>query len=133
MENAIGALISSLSGINTYPSNRTGGRLFPYSSIKAGISNQMLGNYTGVYDMSIEVNYCDTATKITQENFDIEYTDIFNVFYSASPILSAKLNSVANGIFVYMAKITNETPTIRIPKRAWQRGLTLNTYATQNS
>jgi len=133
MENAIGSLISSLSGINTYPSNRTGGRLFPYSSIKAGISNQMLGNYTGVYDMSIEVNYCDTATKITQENFDIEYTDIFNVFYSASPILSAKLNAVANGIFVYMAKITNETPTIRIPKRAWQRGLTLNTYATQNS
>jgi hypothetical protein len=130
VENAVFSLLNSVSGLNVYVSNRSGGRLFPYSSIKADVNNQMLGNYTGVYDMSVAVDYSDTAAKVSKEDFDSEYCNIFEAFYAETPTLVSKLNAVANGVLFYMARITSQTPTIRTPKRAWQRGLTLNIYAT---
>lgn len=130
VENAVADLLSSVAGLNVYPSNRKGGRLFPYVTIKADVNNQMLGNYTGVYDMSVAVDYSDTAAKITQEDFDSAYCAIFESFYEETPTLATKLNNVANGVLIYMARITSQNPTIRTPKRAWQRGLTLSIYAT---
>lgn len=130
MENAIASLLASIATINNYPSNRIGARLFPYSTIKGNVNGQMLGNYTGLYNMSIAIDYSDSAAKISQEDFDSEYCNIFEVFYSESPILSAKLNAVAQGVLIYMARVVSEYPSIRTPKRAWQRGLTLNAYAT---
>ena len=129
-EDAVAGLLASVSGLNVYTSNRTGARLFPYATIKADVSNQMLGNYTGVYDMSVAVDYSDTAAKISQEDFDSDYCAIFESFYEETPTLTTKLNNVANGVLVYMARITGQNPTIRTSKRAWQRGLTLNIYAT---
>jgi hypothetical protein len=130
VENAVSNLLNSVSGLNVYVSNRRGGRLFPYTSIKADVNNQMLGNYTGVYDISVAVDYSDTSAKVSKEDFDSEYCNIFEAFYSETPTLVSKLNAVANGVLFYMARITSQTPTIRTPKRAWQRGLTLNIYAT---
>ena len=130
VENAVSDLLDSVSGLNVYVSNRRGGRLFPYASIKADVNNQMLGNYTGVYDMSVAVDYSDTAAKVSKEDFDSEYCNIFEAFYAETPTLAAKLNAVNNKVLFYMARITSQTPTIRTPKRAWQRGLTLNIYAT---
>ena len=130
VENAVADLLDSVAGLNVYVSNRKGGRLFPYVSIKADVNNQMLGNYTGVYDMSVAVDYSDTAAKVTKDDFDAEYCNIFEAFYAETPTLASKLNAVANGVLIYMARITSQNPTIRTPKRAWQRGLTLNIYAT---
>ena len=130
VENAVSNLLNSVSGLNVYVSNRRGGRLFPYASIKADVNNQMLGNYTGVYDISVAVDYSDTAAKVSKEDFDSEYCNIFEAFYAETPTLTAKLNAVANRVLFYMARITSQTPTIRTPKRAWQRGLMLNIYAT---
>ena len=133
VEDAVSSLLSSITGLNVYVSNRRGRRLFPYVSIKADVNNQMLGNYTGVYDMSVAVDYSDTAAKVTKDDFDFEYCNIFEAFYSETPTLAAKLDAVANSSKIYMARITSQNPTIRTPKRAWQRGLTLNIYATPTS
>jgi hypothetical protein len=78
VENAVLSLLSSITGLNVYVSNRRGGRLFPYVSIKADVNNQMLGNYTGVYDISVAVDYSDTAAKVSKEDFDSEYCNIFD-------------------------------------------------------
>lgn len=129
VEDAVAALLNSVTGLNVYTSNRTGGRLFPYASVKASVNSQMLGNFTGVYDLSVEVNYSDTAAKISQEDFDAEYCNIFESFYSDNPALTVKLDAETTAK-VYMARITSQTPTIRTQKRAWQRGLMLNIYAT---
>jgi hypothetical protein len=130
VEDSVARLLNSITGLNVYPSNRTGARLFPYVTIKASVNTQMLGNYTGVYDMNVEVNYSDTAAKITQEEFDGDYCNIFESFYSGTPTLAEKLNNTNIYSLVYMARIISQSPTIRTPKRAWQRGLTLNVYTT---
>lgn len=130
IEDAVEGLLDSVAGLNVYTANRTGNRLFPYVTIQASINAQLLGNYTGVYDLSVSVNYSDTAVKTTQEDFDSEYCNIFEAFYSETPTLNAKIQAELTSGTSYMARIVSQSPTIRTDKRAWQRGLTLNIFAT---
>lgn len=131
VEDGIAALLSGISGLNVYTTNRTGKRLFPFVSISASINSQLLGNYTGVYELSVAVNYSDTAVKVSQEAFDSEYCEIFEAFYSESPTLASKIDAqIAPPAIIYMAQITSQSPTIRTTARAWQRGLTMRLIAS---
>jgi|694.fasta_scaffold38501_11 hypothetical protein len=130
VEDALARLIEDYSGLNVYTTNRTGKRLFPYATISASINTQLLGNYTGVYDLNVTVNYSDTSAKITQEDFDSEYCQIFESLYEETPTLVAKIQNRIINTKMYMARIVSQAPTIRTDKRAWQRGLTLNIFAT---
>ena len=130
LENAIASILSSVSNVNVYTANRVGARLYPFVTIQASINSQLLGNYTGVYDLNVMVNYSDTADKISQEDFDSKYCDVFNAFYEQTPTLVVKIQNVIANTKVFMARIVSQTPSIRTDKDAWQRGLTLNIYAT---
>ena len=131
IEDGIAALLTGISGLNVYTTNRIGRRLFPYVTIQALISSQVLGNYSGVYDLSVAVNYSDTAVKVSQEAFDQEYCEIFEAFYSESPTLRAKIDAqILPPAVIYMAQITGQSPTIRASSRAWQRGLTMRIMAS---
>jgi len=131
IEDGIAALLTGISGLNVYTTNRTGRRLFPYVTISASIGGQLLGNYTGVYDLNVAVNYSDTAVKVSQEDFDAEYCEIFEAFYSETPTLASKIDAqISPPAVVYMAQITSQTPTIRTSSRAWQRGLTMRVMAS---
>jgi hypothetical protein len=129
VEDAISALLSSISGLNIYTTNRVGSRLFPYVSVSCSINSQLISPYSGVYDLNVAVNYSDTSAKITQASFDSEYCAIFEAFYSETPTLTTKIQNVIVSTKVHMVRITSQTPTIRANKRAWQRGLTLNVIA----
>jgi len=129
VEDAIGDLLSGIAGLNVYTTNRTGLRLFPFVTISASI-NQMLGNYTGVYDLSVAVNYSDTAAKISQEDFDSEYCSVFEAFYSETPTLATKIQNTILDTKIHMARIASQSPSIRANKRAWQRGLTMSIICT---
>ena len=129
-EEAIARLLGIVPGLNVYTANRVGKRLFPYATIQASINTQLLGNYTGVYDLNVAVNYSDTAAKVSQEDFDSKYCEIFEAFYEETPSLVVKIQNRILNTKVYMARIISQTPTIRSDKDAWQRGLTLNIFAT---
>ena len=130
VEDGIARLLSSVTGVNVYVSNRTGRRLFPYITIQSSINTQLLGNYTGVYDLNVAVNYSDTAAKISQEDFDSKYCDIFEAFYEETPTLALKIQNKILNTKIYMARILSQSPSIRTDRDAWQRGLTLNIFAT---
>lgn len=130
VEDAVSDLLGGISGLNVYKSNRTGKRLFPYATVQCSINGQLLGPYTGVYDLNVSVNYSDTAAKVGQENFDSTYCQIFEAFYEETPTLALKIQNEVLNTKIYMARIASQTPTIRTDKDAWQRGLTLNVFAT---
>lgn len=130
VEDAVADLLGNISGLNVYKSNRIGKRLFPYVTVQSSINTQLLGPYTGVYDLNVSVNYSDTAAKVSQENFDATYCQIFEAFYDDTPSLALKIQNEILNTKVYMARITSQTPSIRTDKDAWQRGLTLNIFAT---
>lgn len=130
VEDAIENLLANVPNLNTYKTNRVGAKLFPFATISASVGGQLLGNYTGVYEVAVTVDYSDTAAKISQEDFDAEYCSIFEAFYSETPPLFTKIQNNILDTKVYTARITGQTPTIRTAKRAWQRGLKMSLICT---
>ena len=130
IEDAIENLLANVPNLNTYKTNRVGAKLFPFATISASVGGQLLGNYTGVYEVSVSVDYSDTAAKISQENFDSTYCSIFEAFYEETPPLFTKIQNNILDTKVYTARITSQTPTIRTAKRAWQRGLRMSLICT---
>ena len=130
VEDALEDLLVGISGLNVYKTNRVGAKLFPLATISASVGGQLLGNYTGVYEVSVTIDYSDTAAKVSQEAFDAEYCLIFEAFYSETPPLFTKIQNNILDTKVYTARITGQTPTIRTAKRAWQRGLRMSLICT---
>jgi len=130
VEDALEDLLVGISGLNVYKTNRVGAKLFPSATISASVGGQLLGNYTGVYEVSVTIDYSDTAAKVSQQAFDAEYCLIFEAFYSETPPLFTKIQNNISGTRVYTARITGQTPTIKTAKRAWQRGLKMNLICT---
>ena len=130
IEDAIENLLANVPNLNTYKTNRVGAKLFPFATISASVGGQLLGNYTGVYEVALTIDYSDTAAKISQEDFDNTYCSIFEAFYSETPPLFTKIQNNILDTKVYTARITSQTPTIRTAKRAWQRGLRISVICT---
>jgi hypothetical protein len=130
IEDAIENLLAHVPNLNTYKTNRVGAKLFPFATISASVGGQLLGNYTGVYEVDVSVDYSDTAAKISQEDFDNTYCQIFEAFYEETPPLFTKIQNNIFDTKVYTARITSQTPTIRTAKRAWQRGLRISVICT---
>lgn len=130
MEDALDNLLANIPNLNVYKTNRVGAKLFPFATISASVGGQLLGNYTGVYEVAVTIDYSDTAAKISQEDFDAEYCFIFEAFYSETPPLFTKIQNNIRDTKVYTARITGQTPTIRTAKRAWQRGLKMSLICT---
>ena len=130
VEDALENLLANIPNLNVYKTNRIGAKLFPFATISASVGGQLLGNYTGVYEVAVTIDYSDTAAKISQEAFDAEYCSIFEAFYSETPPLFTKIQNNIVDTKVYTARITGQTPTIRTAKRAWQRGLKMSLICT---
>jgi len=130
IEDAIENLLAYVPNLNTYKTNRVGAKLFPFATISASVGGQLLGNYTGVYEVAVTIDYSDTAAKISQEDFDNTYCQIFEAFYEETPPLFTKIQNNILDTKVYTARITGQTPTIRTAKRAWQRGLKMSLICT---
>lgn len=130
VEDALENLLANIPNLNVYKANRVGAKLFPFATISASVGGQILGNYTGVYEVDVAINYSDTASKTSQEDFDSEYCSIFEAFYSEAPPLFTKIQNNILDTKVYTARITSQTPTIRTDKRAWQRGLKMTLICT---
>jgi len=130
VEDALDNLLANIPNLNVYKTNRIGAKLFPFATISASVGGQLLGNYTGVYEVSVTIDYSDTAAKISQEAFDSEYCSIFEAFYSETPPLFTKIQNNIIDTKVYTARITSQTPTIKTAKRAWQRGLRISVICT---
>ena len=130
VEDALASLLTPVSGLNVYTTNRTGLRLFPYASINASIGSQQIVPYSGVFEISVELNYSDSTARTTQSIFDDTYYSIFSTLYSNNDTLLAKVQDKVTDLKIFMGRITSQSPSIRASKRAWQRGLTLSFIVT---
>jgi len=130
IEDALASLLTPISGLNVFVSNRTGSRLFPYVTIKASLGKQYIAPYSGVFEVSVEINYSDSAAKATQADFDATYYNVFSSLYSPTLTLAEKVQDKVTDLKIFMGRITSQSPTIRADKRAWQRGLSLSFIVT---
>ena len=56
IEDAIENLLANVPNLNTYKTNRVGAKLFPFATISASVGGQLLGNYTGVYEVAVTIS-----------------------------------------------------------------------------
>ena len=133
LEQAIVPIFTSVSGLNIYTTNRTGARLFPYVTISAKPVRQLVGPYSGVYEMNVAVNYSQTSARYSETQFDEQYLEIFGSLYSTPVELLAKIQDNTTDLRVYMARISSQTPTISVGKRAGQRGLVISAIVTPDA
>lgn len=133
IEDALASLLTPISGLNVCIANRGGLRLFPYATIKASIGSQQIIPYSGVFEISVELNYSDSATRTTQAIFDDNYYNIFSALYSNNNTLVTKVQDNVTDLKIFMGRIMSQSPSIRTDKRAWQRGLTLSFIVTPDA
>jgi len=130
LEQAIASLFNAVTGVNVYTKTRTGAKLFPYISIASTPIRQMITPYSGVFEIEVAVNYSDTTAKTSSSAFDETYLDIFASLYGTQNSLAFEIQDNSVDLKVYMARISSQTPTIQVAKRAWQRGLVISTIVT---
>jgi len=133
IEDALAAILTPISGLNVFTSNRRGARLFPYVTIQASLGAQQIIPYSGVFEVGVDIAYSDSATLTSQANFDATYFDIFQKLYSDNNTLINKVQDKLTDLKVFMGRITSQSPTIRADKRAWQRGLALSFVVTPDT
>ena len=132
LEQSVASLFTSVTGVNIYTTNRTGAKLFPYISISATPVGQMITPYSGVYQMDVAVDYSNSSAKVSFSTFDSTYLDIFACLYGTGTDLAFEIQDNSVDLKVYMARISSQTPTIQIAKRAWKRGLVISSIVTPN-
>jgi len=130
LEQAILPIFSSVSNLNIYTTNRVGAKLFPYVTISARPSRQLIDPYSGVYEIDVSIDYSQTSAKYSESQFDEQYLNVFSELYSPDLPLNAKIQENATDIKIYMARISSQSPTIEIAKRAWRKGLVLTAFVT---
>lgn len=130
IEDALAGLLTPITGLNVYVSNRRGARFFPYVTIRAQIGSQLIVPASGVFQIPIELSYSDSTVRTNQTTFESNYYNIFQALYDPIPTLALKIQDKSENIKIYMARITSQTPTIRTDKRAWVRGLSLSVICT---
>jgi hypothetical protein len=130
LEQSIASLFSSVTGVNIYTTTRTGPKLFPYIAISANPVGQLVTPYSGVYDMQVSVDYSNTSAKVSFSTFDSTYLDIFACLYGTGQSLQFEIQDNSTDLRVYMARISSQTPTIEVGKRAWRRGLVISAIVT---
>lgn len=133
IEDALAAILTPISGLNVFTSNRRGARLFPYVAIQASLGSQQIIPYSGVFEISVDIAYSDSATLTSQANFDATYYDVFSALYANTNNLALKVQDKVTDLKVFMGRITSQSPTIRADKRAWQRGLALSFIVTPDA
>lgn len=133
LEQAIVPLFSSITGLNVYTTNRTGNKILPNVTISAKPVRQLVSPYSGVYEMNVAVNYSQTSAKYSETQFDEQYLEIFGSLYSVPVELFAKIQNNTTDLKIYMARISAQSPTIIVDKRAWQKGLVINAIVTPDA
>jgi hypothetical protein len=133
LEHAVASLINDSTTVNVYGTNRTGAKLFPYVTVTTKPIRQLVTPYSGVYEMEVAVDYSNSSALISRDAFDAEYLNIFAHLYDNSTTLVDQITSHSVYLKTYMARISSQTPTIQIAKRAWNRGLVLSVICTPST
>ena len=121
-------VVSAITGVNAYTSERSGARTLPSLVIQAQIGNELIGPFTGVFKVPAIITYTEKADLISRSNFDLKFQNIINEFYR-NPDLPTYLTNATSATF-YLAKVTSESPRISAYNRTWSKSITLDINVT---
>lgn len=120
--------VSGVTGLNRYTSERESPRLLPSLVAQARIGNELLGPFTGVFNVPATLTYTAKADTTTRTAFDAKFQSIVAQLYR-DPDLPSYMTNVTSAT-IYQAKITSESPEIISRNRTWAKTISLDINAT---
>jgi hypothetical protein len=128
VENALLNVVSGVTGVNFFTSERGTARTMPSVTVQASISGEELVPFSGVFKTPASITYVARADTTARADFDAKFYDILEQLYR-SPDLASYLTTNSNIIF-YVAKVTGDNPAVIGQNRTWSRAMTLDITAT---
>jgi hypothetical protein len=128
VENALLNVVSGVTGVNFFTSERGTARTMPSVTVQSTISGEEVMPFSGVFRTPTTITYVARADTTARANFDAKFYDILEQLYR-SPDLASYLTTNSNITF-YVAKVTDDIPAINGQNRTWSRAMTLEITAT---
>jgi len=128
VENALLNVVSGITGVNFFTSERGTARTMPSVTVQASISGEELVPFSGVFKTPASITYVARADTTARTDFDAKFYDILEQLYR-DPDLASYLTTNSNITF-YVAKVTGDTPAVISQNRTWSRAMTLDIIAT---
>ena len=128
VENALLNVVSGVTGVNFFTSERGTARTMPSVTVQASISGEELVPFSGVFKTPASITYVARADTTARTAFDAKFYDILKQLYR-SPDLASYLTTNSNITF-YVAKVTGDNPAVIGQNRTWSRAMTLDITAT---
>ena len=128
VENALLNVVSGVTGVNFFTSERGTARTMPSVTVQASISGEELVPFSGVFKTPATITYVARADTTARTAFDAKFYDILEQLYR-SPDLASYLTTNSNITF-YVAKVTGDNPAVISQNRTWSRAMTLDITAT---
>jgi len=128
VENALLNVVSGVTGVNFFTSERGTARTMPSVTVQAQIGSEELVPFSGVFKTPTTITYVARADTTARADFDAKFYDILEQLYR-DPDLASYLTTNSNITF-YVAKVTGDTPTVISQNRTWSRAMTLDITAT---
>jgi hypothetical protein len=128
VENALLNVVSGITGVNFFTSERGTARTMPSVTVQASISGEELVPFSGVFKTPASITYVARADTTARAAFDAKFYDILEQLYR-SPDLASYLTTNSNITF-YVAKVTGDNPAVIGQNRTWSRAMTLDITAT---
>jgi hypothetical protein len=128
VENALLNVVSGVTGVNFFTSERGTARTMPSVTVQAAISGEELVPFSGVFKTPASITYVARADTTARADFDAKFYDILEQLYR-SPDLASYLTTNSNITF-YVAKVTGDSPAVIGQNRTWSRAMTLDITAT---
>lgn len=120
--------VSGVTGVNAYTSERESPRLLPHIVARATIGSELLGPFTGVFNVPSTLTYTARADTTTRSEFDAKFQSIVAELYR-DPSLPSYMTNVTS-VTIYQAKMTSESPEIISRNRTWSKTISLDINAT---
>jgi hypothetical protein len=120
--------VSGVTGLNAYTSERGEPRLLPNVVALASIGSELIGPFTGVFNLTGSLTYSARADTTSRADFDSKFQELMNELYR-EPDLPTYLTNVTSCTF-YLANVTADNPEIVSRNRTWAKTITLDINAT---
>jgi hypothetical protein len=128
VENALLNVVSGITGVNFFTSERGTARTMPSVTVQAQIIGEEVMPFSGVFRTPASITYVARADTTARADFDAKFYDILEQLYR-DPDLASYLTTNSNITF-YVAKVTDDALSVTSQNRTWSRAMTLDIIAT---
>ncbi|NBS74050.1 MAG: hypothetical protein EBT78_14115 [Betaproteobacteria bacterium] len=99
--------------INIYTQNRIGAKILPYITIACKTKDQITIPYSGIFEVEVEVALVHKASVADGDFTETFFNYMLGLLYDEDKTLQYKMAFVAEGVKIYMARISSIIPVIQ--------------------